>query len=161
ASTFTPVPSVRAVTSREHRVERTYAVFGTDALREHLDRRLHDAGVAIERGRADRETAARPGGSPGGIDASGPAPALGLPRRRPPAAAEQTAAGVIVPADSARSIVGPGEALFMDWRPIPSAASDPPTFLYAIPLPGQRVLLEETSLARRPGLSRDTLVRRL
>lgn len=160
-STFTPVPSVRAVTSREHRVDRSYAVFDTDALREHLDRRLHDAGVRIEQGLGDRETAAGRVGSSVVIDASGQAQALALPRRRPRVAAEQTAAGVIVPAASAGSILGPGEALFMDWRPVPSAATDPPTFLYAMPLPDQRVLLEETSLARRPGLRRDILVRRL
>ncbi|MDT7776407.1 MAG: lycopene beta-cyclase, partial [Pseudonocardiales bacterium] len=36
-----------------------------------------------------------------------------------------------------------------------------PTFLYAVPLGGGRVLLEETSLARRPGLDLDTLTARL
>jgi lycopene beta-cyclase len=63
--------------------------------------------------------------------------------------AEQTAFGVLVPASVAAPVVGPGDAVFMDWRqPLPG----PATFLYAVPLPDGRVLLEETSLARRPGL---------
>ena len=66
-------------------------------------------------------------------------------------AAEQTAYGVVVDAATAAPLVGPGEALFMDWRP---DHGEPgwPTFLYAVPLGGDAVLLEETSLARRPGL---------
>jgi lycopene beta-cyclase len=52
----------------------------------------------------------------------------------------------------------------MDWTPpVPGRAgpSDWPTFLYAVPLGGGRVLLEETSLARRPGLPLAVLQRRL
>lgn len=161
ATTFDPVASVRAMTGREHRLERTYVVFTTSALREYLDRRLRDAGVRIERARAGREILAGQAGNSVVIDASGPARVLARPRSRSRVAAEQTAAGVIVPAASARPLVGVGEALFMDWRPIPSCPDGPPTFLYAIPLSGERVLLEETSLARRPGLGRDTLRRRL
>jgi lycopene beta-cyclase len=56
---------------------------------------------------------------------------------------EQTAYGVVVPA--------PHEAVFMDWRQ-PPGFGEPATFLYAVPLPGGRTLLEETCLARRPGL---------
>ncbi|SDC14601.1 FAD-dependent oxidoreductase [Actinokineospora iranica] len=58
---------------------------------------------------------------------------------------EQTAYGMVLPATAVGRLVAPGEAVFMDW-------SAPPTFLYAVPLPGDRVLVEETSLARRPGL---------
>ncbi|MBP2325738.1 lycopene beta-cyclase [Kibdelosporangium banguiense] len=58
--------------------------------------------------------------------------------------AEQTAYGIVVPEEVAAPIVAPGEAVFMDWR------SNHNTFLYAMPLGGGRVLLEETSLARRP-----------
>jgi len=75
--------------------------------------------------------------------------------------AEQTAVGVIVPAELATPVLRPGEALFMDWRQPAGAPGDWPTFLYAIPLGGGRVLLEETSLARRPGLDLDTLAARL
>ena len=81
-------------------------------------------------------------------------------RRQPRVAAEQTAYGVVVDAATAAPVVGPGEALFMDWRP---DHGEPgwPTFLYAIPLGGDAVLLEETSLARRPGLPLPVLRRRL
>jgi lycopene beta-cyclase len=48
----------------------------------------------------------------------------------------------------------------MDWRPT-HGASGWPTFLYAVPLDAERVLLEETSLARRPGLSLAVLRARL
>ena len=53
-------------------------------------------------------------------------------RRRPRVAAEQTAYGVVVDAATAAPLVGPGEALFMDWRP---DHGEPgwPTFLYADP----------------------------
>ena len=80
--------------------------------------------------------------------------------RRARVAAEQTAYGVVVDAATAAPIVGRGEALFMDWRP---DHGEPgwPTFLYAIPLGGDAVLLEETSLARRPGLPLPVLRRRL
>ena len=58
----------------------------------------------------------------------------------------------------------------MDWRPRSATRATRrdvgwPTFLYAVPLGGGRVLLEETSLARRPGLPmpalRDRLLARL
>ena len=75
---------------------------------------------------------------------------------------EQTAYGVFVSPEAAAPLVSPGEAVFMDWRqPEPG----PATFLYAVPTPDGRVLLEETSLAARPGLAmtvlRDRLHKRL
>jgi lycopene beta-cyclase len=77
---------------------------------------------------------------------------------------EQTAFGVLVSPAVAAPFVGPGEAVFMDWRQ-PPGFTDPATFLYAVPLPDGRVLLEETCLARRPGLGmaelRDRLAARL
>jgi lycopene beta-cyclase len=74
----------------------------------------------------------------------------------PPAGArvEQTAYGVVVPSAVAAPLVAPGEAVFMRW-------DHRPTFLYAVPLPGDRTLLEETSLARRPGLPLPELRARL
>ena len=48
----------------------------------------------------------------------------------------------------------------MDWRR-DHGEGGWPTFLYGIPLGGGEVLLEETSLARRPGLSVPALRRRL
>jgi lycopene beta-cyclase len=65
--------------------------------------------------------------------------------------AEQTAYGIIVPEKIAEPVVAPGEAIFMDWR------SRHNTFLYAMPLGEGRVLLEETSLARRPAVGFRTL----
>jgi len=91
------------------------------------------------------------------VDASGARRVLsGGPLTGP--CAEQTAFGVIVPAQAAAPFVAPGEAVFMDnW----STSDGLATFLYAVPLPDGRVLLEETSLAARPGVSRDVLRNRL
>jgi lycopene beta-cyclase len=76
------------------------------------------------------------------------------------ASAEQTAVGVLVEADAVVRLVTPGSALFMDWRPH-HGDTGWPTFLYAVPVTADHVLLEETSLARRPGLGLGTLRRRL
>lgn len=161
----------RAIAVTEHTLDRDYAVFDVPALRAHLDQRLADAGVTVERGRAGAG-ALPPAGLV--IDAGGAAqplssrtlaaqPLAGQPltgRRRTHVAAEQTAVGVVVPAELAAPLLSPGEALFMDWRQT-GGPGNWPTFLYAIPLAGGRVLLEETSLARRPGLDLDTLAARL
>lgn len=72
---------------------------------------------------------------------------------------EQTAFGVILSPEDAAPLVGPGEAVFMDWRQ--PGVDGPATFLYAVPLPDGQVLLEETSLARRPGLRFTDLEQRL
>jgi lycopene beta-cyclase len=63
--------------------------------------------------------------------------------RRSRGQAEQTAFGVTVPNHALDG------ATFMDWRPAPGFDSS--TFLYAVPLPDGRTLLEETSLGGRPG----------
>jgi lycopene beta-cyclase len=76
------------------------------------------------------------------------------------ASADQTAIGVLVDADAAGKLVTPGTALFMDWRPHHGEGGWP-TFLYGVPVTADQVLLEETSLARRPGLGLTTLRRRL
>lgn len=145
----------RAVAHTEHRLHRRYVVFDVPALRRHLDERLRGAGVRVERGRV------RPGAVPTAgvaVDAGGPAQPLATTRPRPPLA-QQTAVGVVVPAELAAPVLSEGEALFMDWRQ--PAGAGWPTFLYAVPLGGDRVLLEETSLARRPGLDFTTLADRL
>jgi lycopene beta-cyclase len=93
------------------------------------------------------------------VDAGGQARSLDpTPSRR--AAAAQTAYGLVISDDAAAPLVKPGDALFMDWRP-DHGETGWPTFLYAVPLGGGRVLVEETSLARRPGLPLSTLRRRL
>jgi lycopene beta-cyclase len=89
-----------------------------------------------------------------------PAPSRGGGRSGARVAAEQTAYGLVVDAATAAPFVGQDEALFMDWRP-DHGESGWPTFLYAVPLGGGAVLLEETSLARRPGLPLPVLRRRL
>ena len=61
--------------------------------------------------------------------------------------AEQTAVGTVIESDST-------ETTLMDWR-------DGDTFLYTVPLGGNRVLVEETCLARRPGMSLKVLRERL
>ncbi|SFQ49762.1 lycopene beta-cyclase [Amycolatopsis arida] len=94
------------------------------------------------------------------VDATGARRVLtGGPPRGP--CTEQTAFGVVLPAaDAAALLPDPaGTALFMDWR-APAPAADP-GFCYVIPLGRDRVLVEETSLARRPGLGLDVLATRL
>lgn len=69
---------------------------------------------------------------------------------------EQTAFGAVLPAEDALRLVDdPGTAVFMDWRETKSG------FLYVLPLGDGTVLVEETSLARRPGLPLDVLAARL
>jgi lycopene beta-cyclase len=93
------------------------------------------------------------------LDATGAARAvLGGAARGP--SADQTAVGVLVEADAVRRLVAPGNALFMDWRPH-HGETGWPTFLYAVPVTVDHLLLEETSLARRPGLGLAPLRRRL
>ena len=61
--------------------------------------------------------------------------------------AEQTAVGTVIESDST-------ETTLMDWR-------DGDTFLYTVPLGNNRVLVEETCLARRPGMPLSELRERL
>jgi lycopene beta-cyclase len=140
--------------ARCHRLERRYVVLGTARLRESLD--LNGARVIAERVVGlDRRSVTLDSGAVliGGriIDARG----IG----RSPALAEQTAYGVVVTADHI-------DPLFMDWRPDNGAHPEaPPSFLYAVPLGGGAMLLEETCLAGRPALNgavlRDRLEHRL
>jgi lycopene beta-cyclase len=71
---------------------------------------------------------------------------------------EQTAYGLTLPASEAERLVPPDTALFMDWTPVRPRE---PSFLYAVPVGGGRVLIEETCLARKPGLPLDVLAARL
>jgi len=75
---------------------------------------------------------------------------------------QQTAYGVVVDRERADPVLAGADALFMDWRTDHGAdPTEPPSFLYAMPVGGDRVLLEETSLARRPGLELAELAQRL
>ncbi|WP_211304888.1 lycopene cyclase family protein [Umezawaea tangerina] len=142
-------PVTRAIGVEAHVLDRAYAVIDNARLQvPHPD-------VLVETGKGVR-TVVGPRGTTvllaDGrtltaalvVDATGAPPSRGR--------VEQTAAGVVVAATDAKALVAEGEALIMDWRQPPTTGVDWPTFLYAVPLDGDRVLLEETSLARRPGL---------
>jgi lycopene beta-cyclase len=158
----------RAVAVREHSIGWDYAVLDVPALRAHLDAGM--AGVTVLTGRATGSAGPGRVAVAGRPDVTAAVVVDAAGRGRPWSArapgrvsAEQTAFGVEVDAATAAPIVAPGEALFMDWRPDHGEAGWP-TFLYGIPLGGPgggRVLLEETSLARRPGLPLPVLRRRL
>lgn len=153
-----------AWTTRRIELDRRYVVFDTSALQDSLDltgaRLLEDRVAEIIR--PARHTTQ-------GLDlpavrlASGrilPAgrviDARGVPRS--PKLAEQTAFGVIVERDRWPD----PDTLFMDWRDDNGAKPDePPSFLYAVPVGDDRVLLEETCLAGRPALDPATLQTRL
>ena len=155
----------RTIALTEHDLGWEYAVLDVPALHTHLTDRLVD--VRINTGRAvgspERGVVALADGTQ--LHASVVVDAAGRwrpldPTRDVSTPAEQTAYGLILDEDAARPLVEPGDALFMDWR-ADHGESGWPTFLYAIPLGGGRVLVEETSLARRPGLPLVTLRARL
>ncbi|GAY12502.1 lycopene cyclase family protein [Pseudonocardia sp. N23] len=161
----------RAVALTEHRLGWDYVVLDTGSLRAHLDDGMDRGGVRVVAGRAaallSPHRVAVTGGDASSlsarvvVDAGGHRRPLGAGSWRPArTTAEQTAHGVVVPAAAAAPLVTPGEALFMDWRP-DHGATGWPTFLYGVPLGDGTVLLEETSLARRPGLPLDELRTRL
>ncbi|MCK0093162.1 lycopene cyclase family protein [Rhodococcus sp. HNM0563] len=86
--------------------------------------------------------------------------ARGLPA--PPACAQQTAFGVVTDARVAAPALEGHSAWFMDWRQDNGTSdADTPSFLYAVPLGDEQVLLEETCLVGRPALPLAELQRRL
>ncbi|MFI5608039.1 lycopene cyclase family protein [Amycolatopsis sp. NPDC051903] len=149
--------------TREHRLARRYLVLDNEGLRTLLT----TAPVTVVTGRVagaehgrhgstvvladDRRLAAAVV-----IDASGAHRVLsgGPPRGH---RAEQTAYGLVLPAAEADRLV-PGAAdtaVFMDWR------EGAPSFRYLLPLGDGSVLVEETCLARRPGVPVGELAARL
>src|SRR5690606_7150386 len=141
-----------------HPLERGYAVLDNAALQAALPldgvevrtARLDDREVAALR-REKRVVVDARGARPEGLSADDPAPM-------------QTAYGIVVPEEEARPALQGAEALLMDWRTDWSQESEPtqtPTFLYAIPLGGGQVLLEETCLAAAPALPVEELKVRL
>jgi lycopene beta-cyclase len=94
------------------------------------------------------------------VDASGPARTFS--GGRPPfTSAQQSAVGVLLPTADAETLCPVDTGVFMDWRPAPDTRHSWPTFLYAVHVAPDRVLLEETSLARRPAIPLALLRRRL
>lgn len=161
------MPRVRAFATSEHEWDREYGVLDNAALVEHLRRpeitEITGKVVAAEHGPTGSTVRLKDGrriATAAVVDASGASRALsgGRPSRVP---AAQTAVGVVVDREQAEPLCPPGTGLFMDWRPPPDTRGGWPTFLYGMHLDGQRTLLEETSLARRPGLPLAQLRRRL
>ncbi len=147
-------PRLRA--AAEHIIVDQYAVLDNVRLQQStpleevaLEQRvLDDDGVAALRGRARVVIDAR-GARPAGH--SGDVP-------------HQGAHGILLPEGLAAPVLKGAGAVLMDWRPHDGSASwdaTPPTFLYVIPMPDGRVLVEETCLAGHPAPGQGELRRRL
>ncbi|AXB41983.1 lycopene cyclase family protein [Amycolatopsis albispora] len=161
--------TVLATAVTTHRLDREYVVLDNRGLRDWL---VHPA-VEVITGRAEAVTRGERGATvrlAGGrrlacavaVDATGARRALSGGPVRDPAA--QTAFGVVLDEAAAEPVTGhrPGTAVFMDWRPSPDPAdSAVPTFLYSLPLGAGRTLVEETSLAAKPGVPQQILSTRL
>jgi lycopene beta-cyclase len=163
-------PEVLVATSQgERHLGRSYVKLDSDALQDFYWSQLRDGvaqiiaepAVAVTHG--DGESSIH---APDGrrervrlvIDASGSrTPLVARSARRSPAF--QVAYGVLLDAPS--HPFDPRCAVLMDFRPATPDSLDPPTFLYGLPLSDGRLFLEETSLAHRPGVARETLRNRL
>ena len=131
---------------------REYAVVDTGELRAALPL---GAGVTVERAALDDAAVlALTSRAHRVVDCRG---AVGHRNRGP----LQTAYGIVVESGAAVPALGGESALFMDWREDHDDDDVGPTFLYAIPLGPDRVLLEETCLAGWPAPTPDSLARRL
>lgn len=156
-----------AVATTAHTVARDYAVLDNESVRSALTRSdvlvVADSVLTAShgnRGTSVRLASGRVVAAATVIDATGPRRVLcGGPVSGP--RAEQSAFGVILPLGSAAPLVTADTAVVMDWTPPPGFAGRWPTFLYTVPLPGRQVLVEETSLARRPPLGLAELRARL
>ncbi|WP_425307691.1 lycopene cyclase family protein [Ammonicoccus fulvus] len=144
-------PEVRA--AGIHRLERTYGILDNRRLREALS--LEGATIR-ETSLSDTQVATLRGEARVVVDARGARPARATsssPGRAEDAAPAQTAYGIVVPSVAAAPALEGAPALLMDWR-TDWAERFPPrgpaSFLYAIPLGDDRVLLEETCLAAAP-----------
>lgn len=153
--------------THRHEWARQYAVLDNTALWKHLWR--HDVvevtgrAQTAEHGPTGSTVVLKDGRRIAAavvVDASGAARALsgGRPAHT---SAQQSAVGWVVSAAAAEPFCRPGTGVFMDWRPAPQTRGGWPTFLYAVPVGADQVLLEETSLARRPALPLALLRRRL
>lgn len=146
-----------AWTTRRQRIDRTYCVLDTAALQTALtvDSARVVAGTARE---VTAHTVRLTDGTviSGGtvVDARGTTGMSGL--------AEQTAYGVIVPRELGEPLLEAAGAWFMDWRcDNGTDPNDIPSFLYAVRLNDEEILLEETCLVGVPALDLRTLRERL
>ena len=133
-------------------LERVYCVLDNDALREALPlgpgvtvetATVDDSGLQALTARAHRVVDCRGAWGPGD-----PGPL-------------QTAHGIVLNAVDAAPALDGDPALFMDWRTDHDDDEAGPSFLYAIPLGADRVLLEETCLAGLPAPPPSLLAARL
>ncbi|WP_285742536.1 lycopene cyclase family protein [Lentzea sp. NBRC 105346] len=136
--------TVRAIAIEEHRIDRTYVVLDNTSLRKLPDTITRYRGKVAEHvdgphGTTVQLTDGRRLATALFVDARG--------TRTSPSNAEQTAVGTVITSDET-------ETTLMDWR-------NGDTFLYTVPLGNGRVLKEETSLARRPGMPLSELRKRL
>ncbi|MEU6130866.1 lycopene cyclase family protein [Saccharopolyspora sp. NPDC047091] len=159
--------SMLAFGTTRHELDRSYGVLDNTALWKHLWRPdVHDVTgrvVGAEHGPTGSTVHLKDGRRLAAalvVDASGAARVLsgGRPART---AAQQSAVGVVLDSATAEPLCPAGSGVFMDWRAAPDTRGGWPTFLYCVPLGGDAVLLEETSLARRPSLPLALLRRRL
>ncbi|GAA5077737.1 lycopene cyclase family protein [Nocardia iowensis] len=139
--------------TRAHRIDRRYVVFDTARLQTSL--KLAGAEVIADRAvQLTPETVTLASGRT--LTAQRVIDARGIARS--PALAEQTAYGLVLDERQCAGI----EPLFMDWRTDNGAPADAPrSFLYAVPLGGGAMLLEETCLVGRPALDGTALRDRL
>jgi lycopene beta-cyclase len=162
--------TVLAWGNRRHELDRAYAVIDNVKLQQLLlsdlpdgsirrgivrqvERPHHDWIVTLDDGLRLRSRVV--------IDASG---GVGLVAPSQQGAAYQTAYGVRVPSDQAPLDLDIGQAILMDWRPLndPNARfGGHATFLYVLDRGDGTRLVEETSLARTPGLPLEELRARL
>jgi len=163
-------PAVAVATDRgERRLGRGYSKFDGRALADSLWTDLRTGGARVVDGRAvsieHESDASRITIEAGAreharvvIDASGAGtPFVVRSSRRIPA--HQVAYGVFLEAPAHR--FDPDCAVLMDFRAADGHAAEPPSFLYALPLEGDRLFIEETSLAHRPPVSFELLRTRL
>lgn len=146
-------PVIRAASS--YPIRARYAVLDNPALARALSL---DGADVHERPVTDSELADLPARVV--VDARGSRPSSAGRVRLP----LQRAIGVLVEPQVAAPVLDGAQAVLMDWRPFdgsPTWGETPPTFLYAIPMPDGRVLLEETCLAGDPGPDHPELRRRL
>lgn len=154
-------------------LRRPYVRIDKERLAERLLERCDRGDVRWLDGRAvgashhaDRTVVARDGGAEIAarlvVDASGHRPAL-VQRRATPPRGFQTAFGAVIEYEG--PLFPAGRAVLMDWDdawlPAPERDALPPSFLYALPLGGGRVFVEETVLVARPAVPLKLLEGRL